>query len=134
MVHRPANKSNAVKSEDLKMNNSSRRKRPAEVRPHPSHCLNKKFWDDVRAGRISNPNSDQKATTSKTPSTSQNHTLPVQNHIRSDATNSSTQPTALVETTNQLNDVVSRIPLMPPIPLIPPPHPFLVAVHTESVV
>ncbi|KAI6187521.1 hypothetical protein M3Y98_00253200 [Aphelenchoides besseyi] len=123
MVHRPTTKSNAVKPEDLKMNNSSRRKRPAEVRPHPSHCLNKKFWDDVRAGRISNPNSDEKPTTSKTSSSSQNHTPSGQNHIRPNATNISTQPTAVVETTNQLHDVVSRIPLMTPIPLMPP-HPF----------
>ncbi|KAI1726279.1 hypothetical protein DdX_02991 [Ditylenchus destructor] len=28
------------------------RKRSAEPRPHPTHCLNKRYWDEVRAGRI----------------------------------------------------------------------------------
>uniref|UniRef100_A0A915D3J4 Uncharacterized protein n=1 Tax=Ditylenchus dipsaci TaxID=166011 RepID=A0A915D3J4_9BILA len=29
------------------------RKRSLEPRPHPSHTLNKRYWDDVRSGRIS---------------------------------------------------------------------------------
>uniref|UniRef100_A0A0M3HZY9 Uncharacterized protein n=1 Tax=Ascaris lumbricoides TaxID=6252 RepID=A0A0M3HZY9_ASCLU len=32
-------------------NNEKRRKRHKEPRPHPSYRLNKRYWDDIRAGR-----------------------------------------------------------------------------------
>uniref|UniRef100_A0A914RUC0 Uncharacterized protein n=1 Tax=Parascaris equorum TaxID=6256 RepID=A0A914RUC0_PAREQ len=32
-------------------NNEKRRKRRKEPRPHPSYRLNKRYWDDIRAGR-----------------------------------------------------------------------------------
>lgn len=32
-----------------------RKKRASEPRPHPPDCLNKRYWDDVRAGRIPEP-------------------------------------------------------------------------------
>jgi hypothetical protein len=33
------------------------RKRSAEPRPHPPHLLNKRYWDDVKAGRAKPPSS-----------------------------------------------------------------------------
>lgn len=36
-------------------NNEIKKKRVNEPRPHPPDCLNKRFWDDVRAGRIPEP-------------------------------------------------------------------------------
>uniref|UniRef100_A0AC34QI22 Uncharacterized protein n=1 Tax=Panagrolaimus sp. JU765 TaxID=591449 RepID=A0AC34QI22_9BILA len=33
----------------------SKKKRVTEPRPHPADCLNKKYWDDIRAGRIPEP-------------------------------------------------------------------------------
>lgn len=32
-----------------------KKKRVAEPRPHPPDCLNKRYWDDVRAGRVPEP-------------------------------------------------------------------------------
>ncbi|KAI6175427.1 hypothetical protein M3Y97_00687700 [Aphelenchoides bicaudatus] len=45
MVHQMKPSSNANRT-------PIRRKRLSEPRPHPSHCLNKRFWDEVRAGRL----------------------------------------------------------------------------------
>uniref|UniRef100_A0A7E4ZRH5 Uncharacterized protein n=1 Tax=Panagrellus redivivus TaxID=6233 RepID=A0A7E4ZRH5_PANRE len=33
----------------------NKKKRSVEPRPHPPACLNKRYWDNVRAGRISDP-------------------------------------------------------------------------------
>lgn len=41
------------------------RKRTSEQRPHPPDCLNKRYWDDVRAGRIPEPSWTSNPSTSK---------------------------------------------------------------------
>uniref|UniRef100_A0A183C767 WH2 domain-containing protein n=1 Tax=Globodera pallida TaxID=36090 RepID=A0A183C767_GLOPA len=45
---------NAIVKGHLNLNGSSR-KRSAEPRPHPAKLLNKRYWDDVRAGRVCPP-------------------------------------------------------------------------------
>lgn len=46
---------NRKRSSEKKIS-GSRKKRIMEPRPHPADCLNKKYWDDIRAGRIPKPN------------------------------------------------------------------------------
>jgi len=38
------------------------RKRAIEPRPHPPNCLNKRYWDDVRAGLVKPMNKEKKPT------------------------------------------------------------------------
>uniref|UniRef100_A0A914HXB4 Uncharacterized protein n=1 Tax=Globodera rostochiensis TaxID=31243 RepID=A0A914HXB4_GLORO len=45
---------NGIVKGHLNLNGSSR-KRSAEPRPHPAKLLNKRYWDDVRAGRVCPP-------------------------------------------------------------------------------
>ena len=68
-------KSSVLDSESRKRTSISKkgepkRKRTSEPRPHPPDCLNKRYWDDVRAGRIPEPhwNSPKQKSDTKLPS------------------------------------------------------------------